>query len=74
MFFGLPKGTHCLNTMKYYGASIENIYCHQAPSIVTQSIGIYDPFKISPIGQRLLLILAHAQYFLKVESPSIIVS
>ena len=41
----------------------------QPPSIVTQSIGIYDHFKVSSIGQSLLLILAQAQYPLKVESP-----
>ena len=41
MSFGSPKETHCLNLMKYHGASIEYIYCHQPPSTLTQSIGIY---------------------------------
>ena len=60
--------------MKYHGAFIENTYCHQPPSIVTQSIGIYDHFRISPICQSLLLILAQAQYPLKVESPCSVVA
>ena len=47
--FGSPKGTHYLNPMRYHGVFIENTYCHQLPSIVTQSIKIYDHFKISPI-------------------------
>ena len=55
--------------MRYYGASIENICCHQPASIVTQYIGIHDHFKISLIGQSFLLILAQVQYPLKVESP-----
>ena len=69
MSFGPPNGTHYLNPMRYHGASIKNTYCHQPPSIVTQSIGIYDHFMVSPIGQILLLILTQAQYALKVESP-----
>ena len=44
-----PRG-HCLNSMRYHGASIEHTYCHQPSSIVTQSIGIYDHFKVPPIG------------------------
>ena len=38
-------------SMKYHGASIENINCYWIPSIVTQSIVIYGHFKISPVGQ-----------------------
>ena len=41
---------------------------------MTQSIGIHDYFRVSPIGQSLLLILAHAQYPLKVESSCSIVA
>ena len=62
MSFGSPKGT------------LENTYYHWPLSIVTQSIWIYDHFSVSPIGQSLLLILAHAQYPLKVESPCNIVA
>ena len=40
MSFGLPKGTHCLNPIRYHGASIENTCCHQPLSTMTQSIGI----------------------------------
>ena len=50
MTFGSPKGTLYLNTMRYHGASIKDTYCHQPPSTVTQSIGIYDHFRVSPIG------------------------
>ena len=57
---------HCLNLMRYHGTSIENTYCCQPSSRVTQSIGTYDHFRVSPIGQSLLLILALAQYPLKV--------
>ena len=64
-----PRGIYCFNPMRYHGASVENAYCHQPPSTMTQSIGIYDHFRVSPIGQSLLLILAQAQYPLKVESP-----
>ena len=69
IFLRSPKGTHYLNPMRYHGASIENTCCYQHSSIVTQSIGIYDHFRVSPIGQSLLLILAQAQYPLKVENP-----
>ena len=31
----LPKGTHCLNLITYYGVSIKNTYCYQPPLIVT---------------------------------------
>ena len=54
--------------MRYHGVSIENTHCHQPPSIVTKSIGIYDHFKVLPISQSLLLIFAQAQYLLKFES------
>ena len=74
MSFGSPKGTHCLNLMKYHSAYIENTCCHQPPSIVTQSIRIYDHFRVSPQGQSLLLILVQAQYPLKVKSPCSIVA
>ena len=50
MSFGSPKRTCGPNPMRYHGASIKNSYCHQPPSIVTQSIRIYDHFKVSPIG------------------------
>ena len=58
MSFGSPKGAHYLNPMRYHGAFIENTYCHQPPSIVAQSIRIYDHFRVSPIGHSLLLISA----------------
>ena len=74
MSFGSPKRTHCLNPMRYHGAYIENSYCHQSPSTMTQSVGIYDHFKVSPIGHSLLLILAQTQYPLMVESPCSIVA
>ena len=57
MSFGSPNGTHCLKPMIYHGVSIENTCSHQPLSIVTQSIGIYDHFRVSLIGQNLLLIL-----------------
>ena len=65
---------HTISIMRYQGASIENIYCPQPPSILTQSIRIYDHIKVSPIGQSLLLILAQPQYPFKVESPCSIVA
>ena len=67
--FGSPKRTHYLNPMRYDGASIENTCSHYPPSTVTQSIRIYDHFRISLTGQSLLLILAQAQYPLKVKNP-----
>ena len=73
MSFGSPKGTHYLNPRRYHGAFIENTCCHQPPSIVAQSIGIYDHFKVSPIGQSLMLTFAQTQYPLKVENPCSIV-
>ena len=69
MSFGSPKRTHCLNPMRYHSVSIENICCHQPPSTVAQSIRINDYFRVSPIGQILLLILEQAQYPLKAENP-----
>ena len=74
MFFALSEGTHYLNPIRYHGAFIENTYCHQPPSTVTQSIRIYDHFRFSPIGQSLMLIWAEAQYPLKVEIPCSIVA
>ena len=74
MSFGSPKGIHYLNPMRYHGTSIEITYCHQPLSIMTQSIGIYNYFRISPISQSLLLILAQTQYPIKVESPCNIVA
>ena len=68
MSFRSPNRTPCLNPMRYYSASIKNTYCHQPPSIVSQSIGIYDHFRVLPIGQSLPLILTQTQYSLKVES------
>ena len=62
MSFKSPNETHCLSLIKYLGTSIENTCCHQPPSTVTQSIGIYDYLRVSLIGQNLLLTLAHAQY------------
>ena len=50
MSFGSSKGIHCFNPMKFHDPSIENTYCHQPLSIVTQSIGIYGYIKVSPIG------------------------
>ena len=68
MSFKSPKGTHYLNFMRYHDVYIENTCCHQPPSTVTQSIGIYNHFRVSPIGQSLLSILAQTQYPFKVES------
>ena len=73
MSFESPKRAYYLNTMRYHGASIKNIYCRHFSSTMTQFIRIYDHFKVSLIGQRFLLILAHGQYPLKVESPCNIV-
>ena len=53
---------------------IENTCCHQSLSTMTQSIGIYDHFRVSLIGQSLLLILTSTQYPFKVESLCSIVS
>ena len=72
--FGSPNGTYYLNLMRYHGASIENTHCHKPQSTVTQSIRIYVHFRVPPIGQSLLLILAQAQYPLKVENPCNIIA
>ena len=74
MSFGSPKGTHCLNPMRYHGASIENTCFHQPPSTMTEFIGVYDHFRVLPIGQNLLLKLTQTQYPLKVDSPYSIVA
>ena len=58
MSFRLPKETHYLTSMRYYGVSIENTYCYQPSSIVTQSIEIYDYIKVLVIDKSFLLILA----------------
>ena len=52
------NGTHYLNPMRYQSVSIENTYSHQPSSTMTQSIRIYDHFRVLPIGQSLLMILA----------------
>ena len=45
-----PNETLYLNSMRYHGASIENIYYYRLPSIVTQFIG-NDQLTISLIGR-----------------------
>ena len=67
-----PRG-HIVSIHEISCASIENTCCHQPSSIVTQSIGIYDHFRVLPKGQSLLLISIQAQYSLKVENPCSIV-
>ena len=49
---------HCLNPMRYHDVSIENTRYPQPSTTMTQSIRIYDNFKVLPIGQSLLSILA----------------
>ena len=62
-----PMGhVHCLNPMRYHSVYIGNTCCHQPPSIVTQFIGIYDPFRVLPKDQSFMLILVQTQYPLKV--------
>ena len=40
---GSLKETHCLNPLRYHGASIKNTYCHQPSSTVTHdSLVNYD--------------------------------
>ena len=73
MFFGSPKGLHYLNLMRYHNVIIEDTCCHQLSSTMTKSIKIYEHFRVSPISQNLLLILAQGQYPLKVESSCTIV-
>ena len=34
-----PKGAHCLNSIRYHDAFIENAYCHQPLLIMTQFAG-----------------------------------
>ena len=66
---------HMLNsTQRTATISIENTYYCEPSSIVIQSLGIYDHFRISHIGQNFLLILAQIQYPLKIESPCGIVA
>ena len=60
-------------SMRDHFVSIENTCYHQLLSTMTQSIGIYDHFRVSPIGYNLLLTLAQVQYSLKVKSPCSIV-
>ena len=74
MSFESLKMTHYLKLMRYYSASIENICYHNPLLIMTQSIGLYDHFRVLPISQSLLLILAKTQYPLKIESPCSIVA
>ena len=74
MSFRSLKSIYYLNFIRYHGVSIENTYYHQSPSIVTQSIGVYNHFRVSPINQNLLLILSQTQYSLKVESSCNIVA
>ena len=64
-----PKGqTVSIPWDTYHSASIENIFYYQPPSIVIQSIGIYDHIRDSPTSQSILLILAQTQYTFKVKS------
>ena len=70
----ITQGDTLSQSMRHHGASIENTYWHQPPSIVIQSLGIYDYFMVSPIGQSLLLTLAQTQYPLKVKSLCSIVA
>ena len=50
MSFGSPKGAHCLNPIKYYDVFIDNTCYYQLSSTMTQFVGIYDLFKVTPIG------------------------
>ena len=68
MSFRSPKMKHCFNSIRYYGASIENICCHQPPSTMTQFVRIYDHIRVSFISQNLLLTSVYTQYPLNVES------
>ena len=64
---GTPKRTHCLNPMRYHDASVENTYCYQFSSIVTQSIrNIWLTYDLT-CRSKPLLTLVQTQYFLKVE-------
>ena len=73
MSFGSPKRTHYLNPWDIM-VSLLRIPISTNLHQVTQSIGIYDHFRVSPIGQSLQLNLAQAQYPLKVESSCNIVA
>ena len=69
MSFGSSKETHYLNLIRYYSVSIENTYCYQLPSIMTQSIGnIWSAYDLSR-RPKSLLTLVQTQYSFKVESP-----
>ena len=73
MSFGLSKETHYLNLIRYYSVSIENTYCYQFPSIMTQSIGnIWSAYDLSR-RPKSLLTLVQTQYSFKVKSPYSIV-
>ena len=73
MSFGLSKKTHYLNLIRYYSVSIENTYCYQLPSIMTQSIGnIWSTYDLSRRSKSLLT-LVQTQYSFKVKSPYSIV-
>ena len=62
-----PKGTHYLNPMRYHGASIDNTYCYQLSSIVTQSTGnIWLAYDFTHRSKSLLT-WVQVQYSLKVE-------
>ena len=51
-FLGSLKGTLYLNPKKYHDASIENTYCYQFPSIVTQSIeNIWSTYKFNILSR-----------------------
>ena len=56
----ITQGDTLSQSIRYHSVSIENTYRHQPPLIVTKSIGIYDHFRVLPIGQNLLLTLAQA--------------
>ena len=58
MSCGSLKGICYLKPTRYHGASIENICCYQPSLIVTHFLGIHGHFRVSPISQSLLLILA----------------
>ena len=79
MSFGSPKWTHCLNLWDIRVPLLRipiatSLHQQWPPSTVTLSIGIYDHFRVSPIGQSFLLALAWTRYPLKVEIPCSIVA
>ena len=64
---GSLNGTHCLNSMRYYGTFIENTYCYRLPSTMTQFVGnIWSTYDLTRRSKS-LLILKQTQYFLKIE-------